>query len=99
MATTEKTMNRKTNKRTTAARLRRMDLAIRNWQLEGEKAARRGDADLAGTYARDAEDLQAIRDAYARGELDSARSMIDSLDTIVRDQIPMQLYYHLFPNR
>ncbi len=92
-------MNAKTNKRTTAAHLRRMDLAIRNWQLEGERAAKDGDAELAKTYATDVADLQAIREAYARGEIDSARSMIDSLDTLVRDQIPMQLYYYLFPNR
>ncbi|HOD84529.1 MAG: hypothetical protein BWX88_05057 [Planctomycetes bacterium ADurb.Bin126] len=92
-------MNDKTSKRMTAAHLRRLDLAIRNWELLGEQAAGRGDTELASTYAMDAADLKAIRDAYARGDLDSARSMIDSLDTLVRDQIPLQLYYHLFPNR
>lgn len=92
-------MNRKTNKtptRTKKNRLASLDLSIRSWAAKAETAP---DAGLADLYRRDAEDLQAIRDAYERGDLDSARSMIDSLDTLVRDQIPVHLYHELFPTR
>ena len=90
---------KKTNKRTMQSCLRRMDLAIGNWRLEGERAAKDGDKGLARQYATDVEDLTAFRDAVARGELDAARDAADAMDTIVRDQIPVRLYHNLFPQR
>ena len=89
---------KKTNK-ITKHDMRRLDLAIGNWRLEGERAAKDGDKELARQYATDVEDLTAFRDAVARGELDAARDAADAMDTIVRDQIPVRLYHNLFPQR
>jgi len=89
---------KKTNK-ITQHDMRRLDLAIGNWRLEGERAAKDGDKELARQYATDVEDLTAFRDAVARGELDAARDAADAMDTIVRDQIPVRLYHNLFPQR
>jgi len=92
-------MNGKTNKRTMTCYLRRMDLAIGNWQLEGERAAKDGDAELAKQYATDVADLKAFRDAFAAGDFETAGRMADAMDTLVRDQIPLQVYHTVFPNR
>ena len=52
-----------------------------------------GDDDyLAEAYQRDAEDLQAIRDAAARGDLVEAGRLAYDLDTYVRDEIPKRLF-------
>ena len=90
---------KKPNKRTMACYLRRMDLAIREWQLYGERAAAKGDTELAEQYATDISDLTALRDAFAAGDFDEARRLADAMDTIVRDQIPLQVYHTIFPER
>jgi len=92
-------MNAKKTNKITKHDMRRLDLAIGNWRLEGERAAKDGDKELARQYATDVEDLTAFRDAVARGELDAARDAADAMDTIVRDQIPVRLYHNLFPQR
>jgi hypothetical protein len=52
-----------------------------------------GDDDyLAEAYERDAEDLQAVRDAAARGDLAEAGRLAYHLDTYVRDEIPKRFY-------
>ena len=52
-----------------------------------------GDDDyLAEAYERDADDLQAVRDAAARGDLAEAGRLAYHLDTYVRDEIPKRLY-------
>ena len=52
-----------------------------------------GDDDyLAEAYERDAEDLQAVRDAAAGGDLAEAGRMAYHLDTYVRDEIPKRLF-------
>lgn len=52
-----------------------------------------GDDDyLAEAYERDAEDLQAVRDAAARGDLAEAGRLAYGLDTYVRDEIPKRLF-------
>jgi hypothetical protein len=79
--------------------LKMMDLAIGNWRLEGERAAKDGDTELASQYAADVEDLTAFRDAAARGDIETAGRLADAMDTIVRDQIPVRLYHTLFPER
>ena len=80
--------------------LKRLDLSIGNWRNLGLHAASRGeDRKMVEQYAADVDDLMAFRDAYAAGNLDEARRLADEMDTIVRDQIPLQLYYRLFPNR
>ena len=86
-------------KRTIKTDLRMLDLSIRHWRLLGSKDARHGDREMAEQYEADAKDLEAIRDAVAKDDFDSARRLIDALDTIIRDQIPIRLYYTLFPNR
>ena len=52
-----------------------------------------GDDDyLAEAYERDAEDLQTVRDAAARGDLAEAGRLAYHLDTYVRDEIPKRLF-------
>jgi len=52
-----------------------------------------GDDDyLAEAYERDAEGLQAVRDAVARGDLAKAGRIACDLDTYVRDEIPKRLF-------
>jgi len=52
-----------------------------------------GDDDyLAEAYERDAEDLQAVRDAVARDNLAEAGRLAYDLDTYVRDEIPKRLF-------
>jgi len=79
--------------------LERLDLAIGNWRLTGQRTADRDDKELARQYAADVEDLTAFRDAVARGDLEAARRLADAMDTIVRDQIPVRLYHNIFPER
>jgi len=79
--------------------LKRFDLAIGNWRLEGQRAAEDGDKELAKQYAANVKDLVAFRDAVARGDLEEARRLADAIDTIVRDQIPVRLYHNIFPER
>jgi len=89
---------KKTNRRTMTCYTRRMDLAIRHWQLMGERAATDGDQELAKQYERDVQDLTAFRDAFAAGDFDTAACLADAMDTLVRDQIPLQVYHTVFPN-
>jgi len=79
--------------------LKRMDLAIGNWQLMGQQATKTGDKELAKQYAADVEDLRAFRDAVARRDFEDARRLADAMDTIVRDQIPLRLYHNILPER
>jgi hypothetical protein len=90
---------KKTNKRTLRCCLNRMDLAIGQWRLQGERAAKNGDAELAEQYAADVADLKAFRDAFAAEDFETAGRLADAMDTIVRDQIPLQVYHAVFPNR
>ena len=90
---------KKTNRRTMSCYTRRMDLAIRHWQLLGQRAATDGDQELATQYERDVRDLTAFRDSFAAGDFDTAARLADALDTLVRDQIPLQVYHTVFPNR
>ena len=47
---------------------------------------------LAEAYERDAEDLQAVRDAVAQDDLAQAGRIAYGLDTYVRDEIPKRLF-------
>ena len=89
----------KTSRRTIRAHLWRMDLAIAEWQGRAEVAAKYRDRELAAEYAADVAELKAFRDAFAAGDIDEARRLADAMDTIVRDQIPVQLYHIIFPER
>ena len=51
-----------------------------------------GDAELAATYAEDAADLRAILRRIEAGELHEAAEVVDCLDALVREQIPIRLY-------
>ena len=87
------------NRRTIACYTRRMDTAIAEWRIYGDRAAKEGDRELAKQYATDVADLQALRDAFAAGDFDEAGRLADAMDTIVRDQIPLRVYRTLFPER
>jgi hypothetical protein len=92
-------MQKKPNQRTIACYTRRMDTAIAEWRLYGERAAKAGDRELANQYAKDVADLTALRDAFAAGDFAEAGRLADAMDTIVRDQIPLHVYYTIFPER
>ena len=90
---------RKPNKRTIACYTRRLDTAIAEWRIYGERAAKDGDKELAEQYAKDVADLTALRDAFAAGDMAEAGRLADAMETIVRDQIPVHVYHTIFPER
>ena len=47
---------------------------------------------LAEAYERDADDLQTVRNAVARGQMAEAGRIAYDLDTYVRDEIPKRLF-------
>ncbi|MCC6680502.1 MAG: hypothetical protein IT445_06325 [Phycisphaeraceae bacterium] len=66
---------------------------ITRWQKLGHECQRSGDIELASLYAEDVQDLQKILNLLGRRDYRAARKAIDDLDTIVRDQIPPDIYY------
>ena len=92
-------MTRKPNKRTMACYTRRLDLAIAHWDLMGQHAARDGDAEMARQYAADVKELRAFREAFVAQDFTRAGCLADAMDTLLRDQIPLQVYHTVFPNR
>ncbi len=79
------------NAKTVQRDLQRLDQAIARSRRMA--AFHEGDDDyLAEAYARDAEDLQAVRDAAAAGNLAEAGRIAYDLDTYVRDEIPRRLF-------
>ena len=97
MKNTRKTTKTRKAGRITKLDLRRLDQAIQRERRSGERAARGGDKELAQQYATDVEDLTYFRDAVARGDHATARRAAYNMDTIVRDQIPVELYNRLHP--
>ena len=86
MRTTNHTMKRD---------LVRFDAKIAAWRREGEWEARHGDEEMAEAYAADVDDLQAVRDAAAAGDLAEAARLARDLDTSLRAEIPARLWNDL----
>ncbi len=53
--------------------------------------------ELAAGYAEDMADLRTILRLIEIGELHEAAEVVDCLDTVVRDQIPIRLYDAIVP--
>jgi len=85
------------NKQQQRSAVRRMDLAIQNWKLEARNW--KDDPEMNKQYISDIEELTALQNAIARGNFDGAQRLADAMDTLVRNQIPVQVYYNLFPER
>jgi soluble cytochrome b562 len=66
----------------------------KDWQREGDSA----DEDMQGAYDSDAKDLNGIGLLIQTGKLDEARQKVRNLDTIVRDQVPDDVWDFLFPD-
>ena len=61
------------------------------------EVVRDGDVELAAAYAEDVADLRAILRLIESGALHEAAEVVDCLDTLVRDQIPIRLYDAIVP--
>jgi hypothetical protein len=72
--------------------LARFDAKIAAGRREGKWEARHGDDEMADAYAADADDVHAVRDAAAAGNLAEAGRLASDLDTILRDEIPAHLW-------
>jgi hypothetical protein len=62
---------------------------IEHWRKMGLDS---NDPELRDMYAKDTEDLKTVYNAYKQGRYDVARKFTQRLDTIVRDQIPQDIY-------
>ncbi len=51
---------------------------------------------LAGTTFTDVSDLQDIYTVFSRGKLSKGRVLVESLDTAVRDHLPVRLYDQMY---
>jgi len=67
--------------------------AINKWKMYSLETK---DKELAAAYKKDAEDLKSIYDAIIDDRYDIAQRLINKLDTIVRDQIPLSVYNIVF---
>ena len=76
------------NRKAIIENLDRLDAAIARRR---RIAANRGNAESAERYTRDANELQAVRDAVARGQWAEAGRLISQLDLLVRGFIPAPL--------
>jgi hypothetical protein len=70
----------------TAKDINSLRKSIRAWKGDDK------DAHMVKVYANDREDLGRLLDAIEDGDIKLARQLADSLDTLVRDQIPTTLY-------
>ncbi len=71
--------------------------SIESWERQGKEAGRDGDVELAAGYAEDVADLCAILRLIETGALQEATEVVDRLDALVRDQIPIRLYDAIAP--
>ena len=78
------------------AKMIQRDLKRLDWEISRSRrmaAFHEGeDIYLAEAYKRDAEDLQAVRDAAASGDLAEAGRIAYDLDTYFRDETPKRLF-------
>jgi hypothetical protein len=64
------------------------------WQKEGTTNFKK-DAHMLSVYASDSKDLLAIHSLFAKGQDKAAAQKASKLDTIIREQIPTELWDHL----
>ena len=72
--------------------LKQFEKAIEAWAKRGREATAKGNAEMAQVYERDFWSLKAIYNDILAGNYISAGRLANSLDTLVRDQIPTRLY-------
>ena len=67
----------------------RLNAAINRWKHS------KNTKDLSKVYANDRKDLRHIRSLFRQGKIKECRKAIYNLDTIVRDQIPCDIFRKL----
>lgn len=72
--------------------LKKLEGRIGRRQRYCDHAAQHEDLEAARMYEQDVKDLTDILNRVASGHYKAAWSLIDSLDTAVRDEIPARLY-------
>ena len=92
-------MKKARTKRSWKHEVNRMDIKIAEQSLLGRQAAQRGNRDPAALYEKDAEELQSFRDALAACDVELARRIADTMETAVRETIPVHVFYNVFPER
>jgi hypothetical protein len=76
-------------KKITAKMIAKFEKAIKAWKDDG-------DEEMAPTYVIDRCHLRSALDGLQTGNIKHAKDVISRLDTIVRDQVPTDLYDTLF---
>jgi len=74
-------------KKITKPMLKRFEKAINEWTWEDNKNSK-----MQKVYKKDREDLQAVYDLIVDGDNETAGRVASYLDTIVRDQIPNDVW-------
>jgi hypothetical protein len=65
---------------------------IADRQERARQEAARGDREMARMYQKDVTDLTDALNFIVAGDYESAWSIIDWIDTVVREEVPVRLY-------
>ena len=77
-------------KKITAKHIRQFEMAIKKWTLAGTGLAK--DAQMTDLYRQDREALREVLTAIKFGDYQKGGQLACDLDTIVRDQIPCEIW-------
>jgi hypothetical protein len=69
--------------------------AIAEWKKSGEEWGKKGDKEMLKVHEDDVEDLNFVLTLTEEGDYKNAEKRMYNLDTIVRDQVPTELYEFL----
>ena len=72
--------------------IEKLQARIADRKTRSEREYKRGDLDMARMYEKDVKDLTDILNFINDGDYESAWSIIDLVDTVVREEIPVRLY-------
>jgi len=76
----------------TGNELDRFENSIRTWHGDGK------DKKLENVYVSDRAELTLVLKLVSNGKIKAAAKEASRMDTIVRDEIPLSVYYKLFPD-
>jgi hypothetical protein len=72
--------------------IKKLQARIADRQERAEQETERRSLDMARMYEKDVKDLTDVLNFINAGDYESAWSIIDWLDTVVREEIPVRLY-------
>lgn len=76
--------------------LTKLQARIADRQQRFQQETKRGNREMARMYEKDVKDLTDILNFIQASDFESAWSIIDWVDTVVREEIPVRLYNYIF---